>query len=62
MKKKITIIQKPYAYWVGALEGAARIALIYLKHGQIEAAAYALRKALTQVDEDIAKTPERTEQ
>jgi hypothetical protein len=39
-------MKQSYAHWVGALQGAARIALIYLKHGQIEAAAYVLRKAL----------------
>jgi hypothetical protein len=59
---------KSYAYRVGALQGAVRIALIHLKYGRTEDAARTLREVLIHVGYPIvflcddAKNPERTEQ
>jgi hypothetical protein len=54
-------MNKSYAHWVGALQGAARIALIHLKYGRTENAARELRNVLARLDEDLSKkSPERT--
>jgi hypothetical protein len=54
-------MKKSYAHWVGALQGATRIALIHLEHDRADDAAYVLRNVLAQVDEDLLITiPERT--